>query len=101
MKPEQADNPASIRARIDYERAELSHTVEALAHKVDVKARAQEKAEELKARAQDRAEAAVGAAREAVGSAVAVARRPTVLWPAAGVVAALAAIVVIIRRIAR
>lgn len=108
MDPESPDSPAAIRERIDWERAELSQTVEALAYKVDVKARAHDKAEELKARAeqlkdraQDKAEAAVGAAREAVGHAVVVARRPSVLWPAAGVLAALAAIVVIVRRINR
>jgi ElaB/YqjD/DUF883 family membrane-anchored ribosome-binding protein len=119
MSQDPAENPTAIRERIDVERAELSQTVEALAHKVDVKARAHEKVDEIKARAHDKADEikakvqdtaeaavgtareAVGTAREAVGSAVGVARRPSVLWPLAGTMAALAAIVVIVRRIAR
>lgn len=43
--------PDEIRAEIEQTREELGHTVEALAAKADVKARAQEKTAELKAKA--------------------------------------------------
>jgi len=45
-------SPEQIRADIDKTRAELGDTVEALAEKTDVKARAKAKAEEVKARVQ-------------------------------------------------
>ncbi|MBN9624374.1 MAG: DUF3618 domain-containing protein [Actinobacteria bacterium] len=50
MSPEER-SPEQIRADIDKTRAELGDTVEALAEKTDVKARAKAKAEEVKARA--------------------------------------------------
>lgn len=50
------DDPAAIRGDIEEVRAELSETVNALAYKVDVKSRAQEKAQEIKAVASERAE---------------------------------------------
>lgn len=51
MSPEER-SPEQIRAEIDKTRAELGDTVEALAEKTDVKARAKAKAEEVKARVQ-------------------------------------------------
>ena len=51
MSPEER-SPEQIRADIDKTRAELGDTVEALAEKTDVKARAKAKAEEVKARVQ-------------------------------------------------
>ena len=48
MSPEER-SPEQIRAEIDKTRAELGDTVEALAEKTDVKARAKAKAEEVRA----------------------------------------------------
>lgn len=49
MSPEER-SPEQIRAEIDKTRAELGDTVEALAEKTDVKARAKAKAAEVRAR---------------------------------------------------
>lgn len=53
---DQADTVAAARAEVQQTREELGETVEALAHKADVKARAHEKADEIKARAQESAQ---------------------------------------------
>lgn len=95
MNAAAGDDVTAIRDRIDVERAQLSQTVEALANKVDVKARAHDKAEEIKGRVHDNVEAA----KEKVREATVVARRPTVMWPAVGTLAAVTAIILIIKRL--
>lgn len=62
-----ADRLAELRAEIAHTRAELGETVQALAAKADVKARAQETVAEMKARARDSMEAAKMRAREGLG----------------------------------
>jgi hypothetical protein len=60
-------DPAALRVEIEQTRTDLGHTVEALAAKADVKARAQETVAEMKARARDSMEAAKMRAREGLG----------------------------------
>jgi len=55
---------AALRTEIAQTREELGETVEALAAKADVKARAKEKVDDVKARAQDQVEQAKEAARD-------------------------------------
>ncbi|MEV3861461.1 DUF3618 domain-containing protein [Streptomyces sp. NPDC050095] len=52
-----ASGPEELREEIERTRADLGHTVEALAAKADVKARAKEKTARLKERATDRTDA--------------------------------------------
>ena len=54
--------PEQIRSEIAQTRAELGDTVEALAHKADVKAQAREKVEEIKAKVSDRTPESAGQA---------------------------------------
>jgi len=63
--PDQADTLAAARAEVERAREELGETVEALAHKADVKGRAHDKADELKSRAQDAAHQVQAKAHEA------------------------------------
>jgi hypothetical protein len=51
MSADDPDTIAEVRAEVERTREELGETVEALAHKADVKARAREKVEEVKAHA--------------------------------------------------
>jgi Protein of unknown function (DUF3618) len=84
-----ADDPDAIRADIETTRAELGDSVEALAAKADVKARAQETVTAAKDRAKDTAQVATERAKDTaqqVGEKVR--RRPA---PVAAVVAGLAA----------
>jgi hypothetical protein len=62
---DQADTLAAARAEVEQAREELGETVEALAHKADVKARAHDKADELKLRAQQTAQQARAKAQDA------------------------------------
>jgi len=62
---DQADTLAAARAGVEQAREELGETVEALAHKADVKGRAQDKAGELKSRAQETAHQVQAKAQEA------------------------------------
>jgi hypothetical protein len=57
-------DPAALRSEIERTRADLGHTVEALAAKADVKARAHETVAEMKSRARDTVEAARLRARD-------------------------------------
>ena len=50
-----SSDPAGLRQDIEQTREELADTVSALAHRVDVKGRAQDKAQELKAQAMEKA----------------------------------------------
>ena len=59
------DTLAAARAEVEQAREELGETVEALAHKADVKGRAQDKAGELKTRAQETAQQVQAKAQEA------------------------------------
>jgi hypothetical protein len=52
------DNPDELRREIEQTRADLGETVEALAHKADVKARAQESVEHAKVRVREGVEQA-------------------------------------------
>jgi hypothetical protein len=56
VEAEETRSPEAIRADIDETRRELGDTVEALAEKTDVKARAHERVEEVKAKAPDSAQ---------------------------------------------
>ena len=56
-------SPEEIRADIDETRRELGDTVEALAEKTDVKARAHERFEEVKAKTPDSAQEAMAKVR--------------------------------------
>lgn len=62
---DQADSLAAARAEVEQAREELGETVEALAYKADVKARAHDKADELKERAQATAHQVQAKAQEA------------------------------------
>ena len=62
---DQADSLAAARAEVEQAREELGETVEALAYKADVKARAHDKADELKDRAQATAHQVQAKAQEA------------------------------------
>jgi hypothetical protein len=55
-QPIQADSPEAIRADIEETRAELGDTVEALAAKTDVKARAEDRVEGIKQDARAKAD---------------------------------------------
>ncbi|POM25658.1 hypothetical protein BTM25_00400 [Actinomadura rubteroloni] len=60
-----ADGPAGLRAQIDRKRADLGDTVEALAAKADVKARAKDTADEVRDKADEVKEKAGTAVRRA------------------------------------
>ena len=63
---DQADDTlAAARAEVERAREELGETVEALAYKADVKARAHDKADELKGKAQETAHQVQAKARDA------------------------------------
>ena len=62
---DQADSLAAARAEVEQAREELGETVEALAYKADVKARAHDKADELRERAQATAQQVQARAQEA------------------------------------
>jgi cobalamin biosynthesis Mg chelatase CobN len=62
-------DPAELRQDIEETREELGSTVEALAHKADVKAQAQEKLDTAKAQAQEKVDAAKVQAQEKVDAA--------------------------------
>ncbi|MFI8996728.1 DUF3618 domain-containing protein [Streptomyces sp. NPDC053542] len=59
--------PEELRERVEHTREELGRTVEELAAKADVKARAKEKAGDAKAKAQEAAEDARAKVQDAVG----------------------------------
>ena len=61
---DQGDTLAAARAEVEQAREELGETVEALAYKADVKARAHDKADELKDRAQQTAHQVQAKAQE-------------------------------------
>jgi hypothetical protein len=84
---------AALRSEIEETRAELGETVELLAQKADVKARAQEKVDETKARAV----VAAGEAKDTLHTSV---REKPKQWVAvaAAALAAFAALVVLKRR---
>lgn len=65
--PEPADTLAAARAEVEQTREALGETVEALAHKADVKSRAHDKADELKHRAQETAQQVQSKAQEVAG----------------------------------
>jgi hypothetical protein len=106
--PAASGDPAAIRADIERTRAELGDTVEALAAKTDVKARAQDAAHAAKVRAQDAAHAAKvrvqdgvaetahAAADEAREVGRVIARRPVPAAAVAGLAAAVTAALVIL-----
>ena len=56
MSAEEPDTIAAARAEVERTREELGDTVEALAYKADVKARAHDKVDEAKAQAAERVE---------------------------------------------
>jgi CHASE3 domain sensor protein len=58
------DDPEALRREIDTLRQDLGDTVEALAAKVDVKAQARDKVEQLKAQARERAQTLTASARD-------------------------------------
>jgi Protein of unknown function (DUF3618) len=95
--PAASGDPAAIRADIERTRAELGDTVEALAAKTDVKARAQDAAHTAKVRMQDSvAETAHAVAGEAREVRRAIARRPVPAAAIAGLAAAVTAVLVIL-----
>jgi hypothetical protein len=55
------DDPRELQREIEHTRRELGDSVEALAHRLDVRARAQDKAADLRHRAQASASQAAGA----------------------------------------
>jgi hypothetical protein len=65
MSAEEPDSVAEARADVERTREELADTVEALAYKADVKARAHDKAAEVKAQAAAKADEARTTATEA------------------------------------
>ncbi|NEB73675.1 DUF3618 domain-containing protein [Streptomyces sp. SID14478] len=64
-----ASSPEELREQIEQTRTELGHTVEALAAKADVKARAKDKATHLKEQATDRTDALKAQATATAGKA--------------------------------
>ncbi|MFI6345892.1 DUF3618 domain-containing protein [Streptomyces sp. NPDC050560] len=58
-----SSDPEELRAQVAHTRRELGHTVEELAAKADVKARARQRADETRNRLRQRAERARGRAR--------------------------------------
>jgi hypothetical protein len=64
MSAEEPDTIAEARADVERTREELADTVEALAYKADVKARAHDKVDEVKAQAAAKAEEARATAAE-------------------------------------
>jgi Protein of unknown function (DUF3618) len=81
-----SDNPRQLEAEIERTRERLGETVEALAAKADVKARAQHKVSELTGRLKSKADQAKQQ----------ITQRPGTVAASAGVVCALAATLVII-----
>jgi len=67
MSAEEPDTIAEARADVERTREELADTVEALAYKADVKARAHDKVDEVKAQAAEKADEAMTTATEAAG----------------------------------
>jgi hypothetical protein len=99
VEPAASGDPAAIRADIERTRAELGDTVEALAAKTDVKARAQDAAHAAKVRVQDGvAETAHAVADEARQVRRVIARRPVPAAAVAGLAAAVTALLVILRQ---
>jgi hypothetical protein len=100
--PAASGDPAAIRADIERTRAELGDTVEALAAKTDVKARAQDAAHAAKERVQDGvAETAHAVADEARQVRQVIARRPGPAVAVAGLAAAVTALLVMLRQRSR
>ncbi|MER7400178.1 DUF3618 domain-containing protein [Streptomyces sp. NPDC000151] len=62
----ESPTPEQLRERVEHTREELGRTVEELAAKADVKARAKEKAGDAKAKAQDKADDAKAKVQDAV-----------------------------------
>jgi ElaB/YqjD/DUF883 family membrane-anchored ribosome-binding protein len=60
-----AGDPEQIQSGIEQTRAELGETIEALAHKADVKAQAKERIEETKATVSGKKDELLGKARQA------------------------------------
>jgi Protein of unknown function (DUF3618) len=87
------DRVAELRAEIAHTRADLGHTVEALAAKADVKERAKETVRETAAAARESGQQAVDRVEDSV-------RRRPVSWGlvVTGVIAAVVAISVLTRR---
>jgi len=63
-RPAPPDDLQALNAEIERTRAELGETVEALAARADVKARAQDKANQIAGRAQDKANEIAGRAQD-------------------------------------
>lgn len=96
--PEPADTVTAARAEVEQTREELGETVEALAHKADVKGRAHDKAGELKHRAQETAQQVRAKAQEVAGKLQARAQETPPALAAIGAGATLTAIVLARRR---
>jgi hypothetical protein len=64
MSAEEPDTIAEARADVERTREELADTVEALAYKADVKARAKDKVDEVKAQAAEKADEAMTTATD-------------------------------------
>jgi uncharacterized coiled-coil protein SlyX len=86
---------ARLEEQIAETRRQLGETVEALAHKVDVRAQAQEKVSELRGRLKGRQDSAKAKASELGGQATA--RRA----PIAGIAVAIALVVALVWRLRR
>ena len=97
VEPAASGDPDAIRADIERTRAELGDTVEALAAKTDVKARAHDAAQAAKVRVEDSvAETAHAVADEARQVRQVIARRPGPAVAVAGLAAAVTALLVIL-----
>jgi hypothetical protein len=97
VEPAASGDPDAIRADIERTRAELGDTVQALAAKTDVKARAQDAVQAAKVRVQDSvAETTHVMADEARQVRRIIARRPGSAAVVAGVAAAVTALLVIL-----
>jgi ABC-type hemin transport system substrate-binding protein len=89
--PASPDDPRLLAEEIERTREQLGETVEALAAKVDVKARAQEKANQLTERVEAKA-------RRAAKTVQQMRRRPVPLAVSAGVVGAAVVVTLLIMR---
>jgi ElaB/YqjD/DUF883 family membrane-anchored ribosome-binding protein len=108
--PQGKPDVQTLRADIEQTRAELGETVQALAAKADVKARAKEQVEYTKQRVRDQVALATGRAKEtathyghtvaeqAQGTSERVKRNPVPVAAVAAAAVALVAILVVIRR---
>ncbi|SDZ33513.1 Protein of unknown function [Micromonospora pattaloongensis] len=88
----------ALRAEIRQTRAELGETVQALAARVDVKARMRESADRTKQRIQDQAAHTADVVRESVRGTGEKARRNAVPWALIAVAATAATVLVVLMR---